>query len=231
MAFSAVAVITGAGGGIGRATAIELAARGYRLVLCGRKRASLEATADAAGGGAVVPADITLADQVEQVVATAVSQFGRVDLLVNNAGIAPLLGIEQTTDEQWHKVIDTNLSAVFYLCRAVWPHFRRQGGGVIVNVSSLAARDPFPGFAAYGAAKAGLNLLGLSLAREGATMGVRVCTVAPGAVETDLFRSLMTPEQFPASNTLDPADVAKVIAQCAGGELRFTSGEVIWMHR
>jgi NAD(P)-dependent dehydrogenase (short-subunit alcohol dehydrogenase family) len=102
---------------------------------------------------------------------------------------------------------------------------------VIVNVSSLAARDPFPGFFAYGAAKAGLNLLGLSLARQGASIGVRVCTVAPGAVETPLFRSLMTPEQFPTENTLSPEDVARVIGQCATGDLRFTSGEVIWMHK
>jgi NAD(P)-dependent dehydrogenase (short-subunit alcohol dehydrogenase family) len=100
-----------------------------------------------------------------------------------------------------------------------------------VNVSSLGARDPFPGFAAYGAAKAGLNLLGLSLAREGATIGIRVYTVAPGAVETSLLRSLMTTDQLPIDQAMDPVDVAKVIAQCAAGDLRFTSGEVIWMHK
>jgi len=158
-------------------------------------------------------------------------EFGRIDLIVNNAGIAPMLSIEQTSIEQFHAVIDTNLSAAFYLSKAVWPIFRRQGGGVIVNVSSLAARDPFPGFAAYGAAKAGLNLLGLSLAREGATIGIRVHTIAPGAVETGLLRSLFSSEQLPAEQALDPAEVAKLIGQCAAGDLRFTSGEVIWMHK
>jgi 3-oxoacyl-[acyl-carrier protein] reductase len=228
---SPVAIITG-GGGIGRAIALELASRGYRLAICGRTLSTLHATADIVGGDALVSVtDVTNSAEVDRFVASTLSHFGRIDLLVNNAGIAPVWDIEHTTDAQWHAVMDTNLSAVFYLCRAVWPVFRKQSSGVIVNVSSLAARDPFPGFAAYGSAKAGLNLLGLSLARQGATIGVRVCTVAPGAVETELFRSLMTVEQFPTENTLSPADVAKVIGQCAAGDLRFTSGEVIWMHK
>ncbi len=173
-----VAIITGAGGGIGRATAIELAHRGYRLLLCGRTTESLAQTASAAGTGMVVSGDVTRSDDVDRIISAAISEFGRVDVLVNNAGIAPLLDLEKTSDAQWHAVLDTNLTAVFYACRAVWPVFRRLGGGVIVNVSSLAARDPFDGFAAYGSAKAGLNLLGLSLARQGATIGIRVCTVA-----------------------------------------------------
>jgi NAD(P)-dependent dehydrogenase (short-subunit alcohol dehydrogenase family) len=102
---------------------------------------------------------------------------------------------------------------------------------VIVNISSLAARDPFPGFAAYGSAKAGLNLFGLSLAREGATIGIRVYTIAPGAVETSLFRSLMTVEQFPTEQTLSPVEVARVIARCAAGDAEFISGQVIWMQK
>jgi NAD(P)-dependent dehydrogenase (short-subunit alcohol dehydrogenase family) len=228
---SPVAIITGAGGGIGRACAVDLAARGYRLALCGRTLSTLDVTAKTARAEFVSVTDVTRSESVDRMVASVVSHFGRIDLLVNNAGIAPVLDIEQSTDADWHSVMNTNLSAVFYLCRAVWPIFRKQSGGVIVNVSSLAARDPFPGFFAYGAAKAALNLLGLSLARQGASIGVRVCTVAPGAVETPLFRSLMTPGQFPTENTLSPEDVARVIGQCATGDLRFTSGEVIWMHK
>jgi NAD(P)-dependent dehydrogenase (short-subunit alcohol dehydrogenase family) len=228
---SPVAIITGAGGGIGRACAVDLASRGYRLALCGRTLSTLDVTAKTARAEFVSVTDVASSESVDRMVASVLSHFGRIDLLVNNAGIAPVLDIEQSTDADWHSVMDTNLSAVFYLCRAVWPIFRKQSGGVIVNVSSLAARDPFPGFFAYGAAKAGLNLLGLSLARQGASIGVRVCTVAPGAVETPLFRSLMTPEQFPTENTLSPEDVARVIGQCATGDLRFTSGEVIWMHK
>jgi NAD(P)-dependent dehydrogenase (short-subunit alcohol dehydrogenase family) len=102
---------------------------------------------------------------------------------------------------------------------------------VVVNVSSAAARDPFPGFAAYGAAKAALNLFGLSAAREGLKIGVRVHTIAPGAVETAMFRQIMTPEQYSADLTLKPEDVATIIAQCVAGELRYTSGEVIYVHK
>jgi NAD(P)-dependent dehydrogenase (short-subunit alcohol dehydrogenase family) len=135
------------------------------------------------------------------------------------------------TPQEWRDVIDTNLSSAFYLTRAAWPTFARQRGGVVVNISSAAARDPFPGFAAYGAAKAGLNLFGLSAAREGEPIGVRVHTIAPSAVETGMFRQLMTPEQYPAEKTLDPADLARMIAMCVTGELRYTSGETIYVHK
>ena len=100
-----------------------------------------------------------------------------------------------------------------------------------MNLSSLAARDPFPNFAAYAAAKAGLNLFGLAAAREGQAIGVRVHTLALGAVETGMFRQLVTPQQYPADQTLDPADVARVIAQCVTGDLRYTSGEVVYLHK
>jgi NAD(P)-dependent dehydrogenase (short-subunit alcohol dehydrogenase family) len=168
---------------------------------------------------------------VQEAVAATVRRFGRLDAVVHCAGLAPLSGIEEMSVEDWHAVLDTNLSSAFYLCKAAWPIFRQQGGGVIVNVSSMAARDPFAGLAAYGAAKAGVNLLGTAAAREGQALGIRVHTVAPGAVETAMFRRLFTPEQFPGEKTLDPADVARVIVQCVQGDLRHSSGEVIYVHK
>lgn len=225
-----VAIITGAGRGIGRAAAEELAGRGYRLVLVARNAERLENVAKQTGGLGLV-ADITRPEEVQTIVQKTLEQFGRIDALVNCAGIAPSLMIEQTTIEDWHRVIDTNLSAVFYLCKAAWETFKRQQSGVIVNLSSLAARDPFPGFLAYGSAKAGLHLLGLCLARQGQEYGIRVHTLALGAVETDMFRKLMTPEQFPADQTLAPKEVARTIAACVTGELRHTSGEVIYLHK
>lgn len=229
-----VAIITGAGGGIGRATALELARRGFRLVLCGRRRDVLDETlaqSAPAGDGLAVVADVTRPPDVDRLVQQTVAEFGRVDVVVNNAGLAAVRSVEEMTHEEWHAIIDTNLSAAFYLSKAVWPTFKQQNGGAIVNISSQAARDPFPGFAAYGAAKAGMNLLSLSLAREGAKHGIRVYTVAPGAVETKMFRGILSGEQFPTEQTLDPADVARVIGQCVVGDLRFSSGEVIWMHK
>jgi NAD(P)-dependent dehydrogenase (short-subunit alcohol dehydrogenase family) len=226
-----VAIITGAARGIGRATAVELKRAGHEVVLVSRTRADLEETARLAGGGIVICADVTKPSDVDALVTETLRRFGRIDAVVNNAGLAPMISVKEMSVDRWRAVLDTNLSAAFYLSRAVWPTFEQQRGGVIVNISSLASRDPFPGFAAYGAAKAGLNLFGLALAREGQPIGVRVHTVAPGSVETAMFRGLMSAEQWPTEKTLDPADVARVIVQCVAGELRQTSGEVIYLHK
>src|SRR5579884_2128041 len=216
-----VALITGAGRGIGRATAVQLAEKKYRLALIARSEDELHETARAAGGGLVVPTDVSEPPQVDAAVSRTASEFGRIDAVVHCAGIAPVRSIRDMSIEEWRQVIDTNLSAAFYLCRVCWPIFERRGGGVVVNVSSAAARDPFPGFAAYGAAKAALNLFGLSAAREGEKIGVRVHTVAPSATETAMFRELMTPEQYPPDKTLDPGEVARLIVHCVTGELRY----------
>ena len=145
--------------------------------------------------------------------------------------LPPLVARVREAVAEWRAVIETNLSAAFYLCRAAWPAFERQGSGVVVNVSSAAARDPLAGFAAYGAAKAGLNLFGLSAAREGQRIGVRVHTIAPGATETGMFRSLPGMDQYPVAKTLDPSEVARIIGRCVAGDLRYTSGEVIYVHK
>ena len=227
-----VAIVTGASRGIGRATAAALADLGWFVTLVSRSEQALSAVAREAKGALVVPADVSRGASAGMIVARTLERFGRIDALVNNAGVAPLLPLEETSDDVWRDALDTNLSAAFYLSRACWPVFRRQGsGGVIVNVSSAAARDPFGGFAAYGAAKAGLNNLTLSLAREGASHGIRAHAVAPGATETEMFRALPGMTDFPAERTMDPRDVADVIVRCVTGELRHTSGEVIYLHR
>src|SRR6185312_4772134 len=148
-----------------------------------------------------------------KVVEDAMRHFGRIDALVNNAGYAPARSIEELTLDEWRQIVDVNLSAVVYFCKAVWPVMKRGGGGAIVNMSSAASRDPFPGLSAYGAAKAAVNVLGLALAREGESANIRVHTIAPGAVETGMFRTLFTKEQFPTEKTLDPAEIARLIAQ------------------
>ncbi|HZL38369.1 MAG TPA: SDR family oxidoreductase [Tepidisphaeraceae bacterium] len=229
MEHASTAILTGAGRGIGRATAVRLAKLGYRLALLARSQHELEETARVCGGGLVIPTEVTDPEAVERAVAQTLGAFGRIDAAIHCAGVAPARPIFEMSIDEWRAVIDTNLSAAFYLCRSVWPIFARQGGGVIVNISSHAARDPFPGFAAYGAAKAGVNLFGLSAAREGQSIGVRVHTIAPAAVETAMFRQLLSHEQYPTAKTLSPDDVAKVIEQCVTGELRYTSGEVVYI--
>lgn len=184
--------------------------------------------------GLAIVADVSDPLQCERAVQAAVERFGRLDALFHAAGLAPVRSIEEMSLDEWHATIDTNLSAAFYLARAAWPHLKReanQASTAIVNISSLASRDPFPGFAAYGAAKAGVNLLGLALAREGSACGIRVHTIAPGAVETAMLRSILSEEQFPGDKTMSPEEVAAVIVSCVRGDLKHTSGEVIYLQR
>jgi len=226
-----VAIVTGASRGIGRATAVALSELGWGVSLVSRSEMHLRETAQQVKKSLVLPIDVSDPRSAQQIINRTLDQFGRIDALVNNAGTAPMLSVEQTTDDIWRQTIDTNLSAAFYLSRAAWPVFKKQRGGVIVNVSSAAGRDPFPGFSAYGAAKAGLNILGLSLAREGAADNIRVHTIAPGATETEMFRGLPGMSEYPADKTMPPADVASVIVNCITGSLIHTSGEVIYLHK
>jgi len=226
-----VAIITGAGRGIGRAVALELANRGYRLALASRTQKELSSVAAEAKTAIAVVADVTRPDDVQMLVDRTLASFGRVDAIVNNVGLAPVAKVDEMTIDQWRTVIDTNLSSAFYLARAVWGTFKQQHQGCIVSISSMASRDPLPGFLAYGAAKAGLNLLSLVLAREGAEHGIRSYAIAPGAVETSMFRRMVSKEEWPVEKTLDPADVARVVVQCIDGDLKYTSGEVIFLSK
>jgi NAD(P)-dependent dehydrogenase (short-subunit alcohol dehydrogenase family) len=227
-----VAIVTGAGRGIGRAAAIELAKSGFQLALVSRTRAELETTATLCGEGAKsFICDVSDRHAVDKLLDEVLKTFGRVDALVHCAGLVFMRSIEALTPEEWRSMVDTNLSPIFFFCRRLWPVWRKLGGGVVVNVSSQAARDPFPGLGAYGAAKAGVNLIGLALSREGAEMGVRAHTVAPAATETAMLRSIISKEQVPTGKTLEAAEVARVIAQCVSGDLACTSGEVIYVHK
>lgn len=232
------ALVTGAGTGIGRAVAVRLAQRGHAVALVGRTAATLEAVAGdirAAGGVAeVLPADVSDSRAVGAAVAAARERLGRIDVLVNNAGVAPLVRLATLSDAGWREILETNLSSAFYMTRAVWPamaaQFQREAsGGVIVNISSLSSRDPFMGLGAYGAAKAGLNLLTLATAREGAEVGIRAVCLAPGAVDTGMYRKLIggTPEP---GTTLLPEDVADAVAGVVGGATRYSSGETLFLH-
>jgi NAD(P)-dependent dehydrogenase (short-subunit alcohol dehydrogenase family) len=219
---------------------VALGEAGYRLALLGRTDADLAETArlaKAAGASDTLAcvADVCLPGDVERVIAAVQDRFGRLDALVNVAGVAPVRSIEAMTIEEWREVIDTNLSSVFYATKFAWPHLKKtaaaHGRAAVVNVSSLAARDPFAGFAAYGAAKAGVNLFTLAAAREGLADGIDVHAVAPGATETAMFRAIATTDQWPAEKTMSPEEVAAVIRDCVVGRLRHTRGEVIYLHK
>lgn len=232
---SPVALVTGAGSGIGKETALRLAREGYHLALAGRNLVHLHAVAGAAG----VPTRIIHADLAEPELAVAmvdqcVAHFGRLDALVNNAGWSPAATIRDTSVAIARQVFAVNaISPAVAIARA-WLTFERQHaatgvGGVIVSVSSIASIDPFDILYAYGAAKAGVNNLTISAARQGAAIGVRAFCVAPGAVETDLLRTIVSKENLPPDKTLRPADVAGVIVDCVRGRRDADNGSTIFL--
>jgi len=229
---SPVAIVTGAGRGIGRSAAIRLTQAGYRCVLVSRSLAELEETAGMCDGRTMVlPVDIREADSIAPAVDRVTAEFGRIDVLINNAGFAKLVPFAETDIEAFNDTVAVNLAGPFHFSRAVWKPMITGSGGVIVNISSLASRDPFKGFSAYGATKAALNLLTLAMAREGKPDGIRVHGIAPGGVETALLRSVVSTEHFPSEMAMTPDEVAGVILQCVNGDLRHTSGETIFVEK
>ena len=180
-----VALITGGSKGIGFAIAEALVSQGARVMVTGRNAADLERAQARLGPRALsVSADARLAEEVERAVQATVDGHGGLDVLVNNAGIGIFKNAADMSPAEWQSIIDTNLSGVFYYCHAAIPHLRRRGGGWIVNISSLAGKNPFTGGAAYCASKAGLNAFSEALMQEVRYDNIRVTYVMPGSVAT-----------------------------------------------
>jgi NAD(P)-dependent dehydrogenase (short-subunit alcohol dehydrogenase family) len=229
-----VCLITGASSGIGRAIALLLAGRGWRLALVARRREALDAVAqEAAGAGAPTPlvlsADIGDTAQARALVGATLEAFGRLDAVVNNAGCGELADIDATTDDILLRDFEVNAMGPGALISAAWPVFERQGAGRIVNVSTMATADPFPGFFSYAASKAALNLYAKSCAIEGAAIGVKAFAVAPGAVETPMLRGIFDETTLPTEATLDPDAVARVVVACILGERDEDNGSTIFL--
>jgi 3-oxoacyl-[acyl-carrier protein] reductase len=186
-----VAVITGAGRGIGAAIARQLAGLGATAVLCGRTKSTLDETASAileAGGKTeVIPCDVTVLHQLEYAAARVDSTFGRVDILVNNAGVGGFNdALHNLPPDDWDRILNTNLRGVYYAIRTFAPLMIREYGGHIINISSLAGKNALPNGAAYAASKWGLNGLTYSVAEELRSQNVRVSVICPGSVDTEL---------------------------------------------
>ena len=208
-----VAVITGAGRGIGAAIAHELSRLGATAVLCGRTRAALESSAQAiaqAGGKAeVVPCDVTSLPSVEAAAKHVEASFGRLDILVNNAGVGGFGGpLHQLPPEAWEQILNTNLRGVYFTTRAFAPMMIRARSGHIINISSLAGKNALPNGAAYAASKWGLNGLSYSMAEELRAHNIRVAVICPGSTNTDLSPHAGKDH----SKMLQPEDVAHTVA-------------------
>src|SRR5256886_14629901 len=208
-----IAVVTGAGRGIGAAIARNLAGMGAVAVLCGRRRSSLESTAaaiSAAGGqGHVVECDVMDLGSVERLAAEVERTFRRTDILVNNAGIGGFGGpLHELPPDSWDKVLNTNLRGVYYCIRSFAPMMIRAPSGHIINISSLAGKNALPNGAAYAASKGGLNGLSYSVAEELRAHNIRVSVICPGSVHTEL-----SPHSGKDVNKmLQPDDVAHAVA-------------------
>jgi len=211
-----VALVTGSSKGIGRAIAAALLESGTHVLVTGRNAADLASAVEllashgrpSGAGVASFAGDVRREENAQAMVEAAVARFGGLDILVNNAAVGILVDTADMTGDQWRETIETNLSGVFYCTHAAIPHLRARGGGWIVNISSLASRNPFARGAAYSATKAGLNAFGEALMQELRYDGIRVATVCPGSVRTGFAGS---DAGAAAGWKLAPEDVAQVV--------------------
>ena len=235
-------IVTGATSGIGRATAEAFGREGASLVLVGRTETVLAEVASAvrAAGGqpATCCADVTAAEAPDRIVRAAVEAFGRLDVLVNAAGVIASGPLESTTDETWDAMMNVNLRAPFRLMRAALPHLKSTKGA-IVNVSSVNGLRSFPGVLAYCVSKAGVDHLTRCAAIELAPLGVRVNAVNPGVTVTNLHRRSgmgepqyaafleRSKETHPLGRPGQPDDIAALILFLASGRAGWMTGETI----
>ena len=228
-----VAVVSGAEGGIGGAVVERLAAEGATVwvaVLPG-----LEPPA----GHPAVEVDVTVEEHWAAAFDTIVETSGHLDVLVNSAGILGIGSAEDTSLQQWRRVLDVNLTGVFLGCRAAVPHMRRSGGGAIVNLSSFAGLRGLVGGVAYATSKGGVITLTQSLAKDHATDGIRVNTVCPGSVDTPMIAAVVAAADDPEARlerTIEgyliermarPAEIAATIAYLASDDASFVTGQAL----
>jgi NAD(P)-dependent dehydrogenase (short-subunit alcohol dehydrogenase family) len=235
-----VAVITGGDSGIGRAVALAFAREGADVVICylegededGQQTARL--VQDAGRKVVLVPADLTQEDACRRLVDRAVEEFGRIDVLVNNAAyqLAQPGGIAEISTEQFDRVMKTNLYAMFWLCKLALPHMR--AGSAIINTSSVQASSPSPELLDYATTKAGIANFTRGLASMVAERGIRVNSVAPGPIWTPLIPATMPEEQVqsfgeqtPMGRAGQPAEVAPAFVYLASSESSYVTGEVL----
>ena len=215
-----VVVITGASSGLGEAAARLLAANGAKVVLGARRLDRLQALTRelALGDAAAVQTDVTVFEQVKHLVDYAVATHGRVDVILNNAGLMPHSPLERVKVEDWDQMIDVNIKGVLYGIGAVLPHMKAQKGGHIINVSSVAGHKVRQGSAVYAATKHAVRVISEGLRMEVKPYNIRTTIISPGAVESELTESITEPDvaagirEFYAANAIPSSSFADMVA-------------------
>jgi 3-oxoacyl-[acyl-carrier protein] reductase len=229
-----VAIVTGAGGGIGQAVCRVFAQEGSCVVAGGRTLEKLEkvvAEINTSGGRAIaVKADVSDSRDVDKLVNAALAHFGRIDVLVNNAGIVEIIPTLEMTEAQWDRMLNVNLKSAFLCSKAVLPHMIKRQSGRIVNIASDAGKTGggIP-LAHYAVSKAGIICLTKALAREFAPFHIHVNAVSPGLIETDLITDILKQRQvtIPLGRLGKPEEVAQAVLFLAGDESGYITGEIL----
>ncbi|MDQ0382376.1 SDR family NAD(P)-dependent oxidoreductase [Amycolatopsis thermophila] len=232
-----ITVVTGAGQGIGRGIAEKLAAEGATVVVTDINETTAKETADRIGGGAIgVRTDVTSRESVAAMVGQVHRQFGRIDVLVNNAGWDKAGPFVESDPDDWDRVVRINLYGVLNTCRAVLPIMAEQGSGSVVNIASDAGRVGSSGEAVYSAAKGGVIAFTKSIAREMARSQVNANAVCPGPADTALFASIggdnpklreALTKAIPFRRLAQPSDLANVVAFLASDEADYVTGQTV----
>ncbi len=233
-----VVLITGAGKGIGRATALELAKNGAKIVVnynsSEREAAEVSNKIKELGVEVImIKADISKFKEVSEMVDKVIKRFGRIDVLINNAGMIEQAKFDNITEEMWNKILDVNLKGVFNCIKATLPYMKENKGGKIVNVSSIAGIAGSLANAAYGAAKAGVINMTKTLSREFASYNIKINTVAPGVTKTEMIDNLdkeivdKYSRETPLGRIAEPEDIAKAILFFASSQSDFITGQTL----
>ena len=231
-----VIIITGAGSGIGKETALLFEKEGAKVVVADmNEKAGEETVAEIKknGEGFFVKLDVSNREQSKQMVKTTLEKYGRIDVLINNAGIVQDAFLSKMTEEQWDKVIDVNLKGVFNCTQAVVEVMMNQGNGVIINTSSIVGLNGNVGQVNYAATKAGLIGMTKTLAKELGKKGIRVNAVAPGFIATPMTSNVpekileMMKEKTPLRRLGEPKDIANAYLYLASDEANFVNGAVL----
>ena len=233
--------MTGASRGLGRAMALALAEAGADIALVARSADGLKETADAVSArgrrALALPADVTVAAEVDAAVKSALDAFGSVDVLVNNSGVAAVKPFVETTPAEWHRILETNLTGAFNCCRAVGPGMIARRRGKVVNVASVLGARGLSGYAAYSASKGGLLALTRALAVEWARHHIQVNAIAPGWFVTSMneaaFQDPRTSERLlrnvPARRTGRTEELGPLVVYLASAASDYVTGEVVFI--